>query len=63
MKMTCCPKTWKQVHYTREEAQSHLRSLRQKRSDYNGEVYHCSACGGFHVGRARPGAKPAKQHH
>jgi hypothetical protein len=43
-----CAYTSKETH-TREKARSHLRGLRI-RKQYDGQVYHCRWCGGWHVG-------------
>jgi hypothetical protein len=40
----------KQRHVTREQATAHLASL-FRAVCYKGRVYHCSFCGGWHVGR------------
>lgn len=43
-----CITTSKETH-TREKARSHLRGLRI-RKQYDGQVYRCRHCGGWHVG-------------
>ena len=45
-----CPATGKEVHLTKDKANSHLQALRKKLK-YNGEVYPCFHCKGYHVGR------------
>jgi hypothetical protein len=40
----------KQRHPTKEAACAHLQSLFYALG-YKGRVYHCSFCGGWHVGR------------
>jgi len=42
--------TGKQRHSTKEAALSHLASLFRS-VGYKGRAYHCSFCGGWHVGR------------
>lgn len=58
--MTYCRVSGKQSHSTREEAQRHLKALRHKMCKYDGEVYPCLSCRGFHVGRPRKGTHQNK---
>ena len=48
-----CPRTNKLRHDSEAKARRALRALRHDR-DYRGQICHCTACGGWHVGRAKP---------
>lgn len=54
-----CPKTGKQSHPTKAEAEGHKAALRRSgASGYRLSVYRCRgrrSCGGWHVGHYRKG--------
>jgi len=51
--MTVCPQGGKRIHYSEGMARAQLRSLQKRKPEYNGRVYPCVACRGFHVGRLK----------
>jgi hypothetical protein len=52
-----CPSSGKEIHWSYGEAMAHLRSLRERTEyQYQGEVYPCDGCGGWHVGRLKRSA-------
>lgn len=54
-----CP-SGKQRHASQGQATAHLRGLRDRRLaiglTYDGHVYPCLECAGWHIGRAKKGA-------
>jgi hypothetical protein len=54
-----CPSR-KQRHPSRGLAEAHLRSLVRNREGYDGRVYPCEECCGWHVGRAKKSARRSK---
>lgn len=46
----------KHSHRSIGAAEAHLRSLKAKRKAYDGDVYACDKCHGWHVGRERAAA-------
>ena len=57
--MEVCFKTGKHSHPSRSKADAHLRGLRE-RMGYEGSVYTCQYCEGWHVGRAKQTAHKNK---
>ena len=55
-----CVKTGKQIHLSIKKAQKHLRRMREIWEVYNGKIYACIHCGGWHIGRQRKKAKKNK---
>ena len=41
------------VSHSRGMAEAQLRSIHRMNPDYNGHVYPCERCAGWHVGRAK----------
>lgn len=60
--MNTCPRTGKLSHQTAQQARGQLISLKRRRRGYNGRVYHCRHCGGYHVGRLSADARPRRDH-
>jgi len=50
-----CAATKKRIHPNQGMAEASLRSL-WKRRDYEGHVYPCTSCQGWHIGRLKKGA-------
>lgn len=50
-----CPTLGKVRHTTEAAASRQLRSLK-KRKSYDGEVFQCNSCLGWHVGKKKPPA-------
>ena len=49
-RMTVCPKVNKHIHYSLKKAKLHLRRLKSGYK-YDGNIWRCTVCGGWHVGR------------
>lgn len=52
--MRLCSKFSKHIHKSRGKAELHLRGLRKNLDkNYDGMVYPCGICGGWHIGRRK----------
>jgi hypothetical protein len=54
-----CQKTGKQIHLSINKAQKHLIRLKEMKN-YEGKVYGCLYCGGWHIGRQKKNARKNK---
>ncbi len=48
----------KRICKTRAEAAENLRRTKKRTKGYNGGVYYCRECQGFHIGRELGRTKP-----
>lgn len=48
-----CHVTGKIIHYTKSKAEKALQDFKT-RVEYDGRVYYCEHCSGWHYGRPRP---------
>lgn len=58
--MTICRYTAKVIQPSRGAAEAQLRSLKKIKPAYNGHVFPCIHCQGFHIGRKRQDAHKNK---
>ena len=56
-----CIASGKQRHMCKGGAEAQLRSLKLRFVDYEGTVFHCGYCYGWHVGRLKKGAHRNRQ--
>jgi hypothetical protein len=60
MKLSTCPQEKKKINRTRGAAEAQLRSIQRMREGYEGKVYPCPYCRGWHVGRLKANAHQNK---
>jgi hypothetical protein len=51
--MVRCMETKKITYFAKAKAEASLRTLILKNPDYNGRVFPCPCCQGWHIGRPR----------